>query len=337
MTPTKAAIIGLGNIAPMHIKSLNEIKVEIAAVCDKDLNLVEEFAAEIGCRPYTDYEKMLDEGGFNVLHICLPHFLHAPIAIAAFQKGIHVLCEKPLATTLSDAKAMVEAAEQAGLAFGVIFQNRFGPGVKLIKQTLESGALGTITGGKFRVAWCRGESYYKGSDWRGYWRTGGGGVIINQSIHCFDLMNFFLGEPTSVKASIANLAHPTIEVEDVAEGVISYGDVQVSFLVTTNNHCDEPVSLELIGEKGDAKLVGEHACVTFSDGTQKTAEQDVEAQRRFGMKTYWGVSHILQISDFYKCLYEGRKHLPDGMDGARTQALVNGTYESAKIGKEFVF
>ena len=334
MEQLTAAIIGMGNIAPMHVKSLNESGIPIAAVCDKHIGTAKEFASTIRCKAYTDYEKMLDEGGFQVLHICLPHHLHARVAIAALQKGYHVLCEKPMATTVADAKAMADTAKQTGRTLGLIFQNRFSPGAKLIKQTLAGGELGPVKSGWFRVTWSRGKNYYKGSDWRGFWATEGGGAIINQSIHCFDLSNHFLGTPTSVNANIANRIHPEIEVEDVAEGVIWYGGVPISFFVTTNHPYDVPASLEIICENGKAELDGEHARITYPDGTEKTALPDEGAKKRFGMKSYWGVSHIMQIGDFYQCLAEGRKHLPDGEEGLRTQVLVNGIYEAAKGGGE---
>jgi len=337
MNKLKAAVIGLGNIAPMHINSLKAIGISIVAVCDKRLEVATQFAEEIGCVGYDDYQKMFEIGGFDVLHVCLPHYLHAPITTAALTKGYHVLTEKPMATTVADAEKMIASAEKSGKILGVIFQNRYNPGVQLIKHTLESGALGKVKGGWFRVTWNRSGAYYTGSDWRGMLDKEGGGVAINQSIHSFDLMNYFLGNPTAVKATVANLAHPSIEVEDIAEGVITYGDSSISFFVNTFHPNDAPVSYELICEHGRAESVGERTTITWHDGRKKTAEADIDAQRQFGMKSYWGVSHIKQIQDFYESLASGTSIKIDGEEALRTQRLINGVYESSETGQEVRF
>jgi len=299
----------------MHIKSLETIGVEVAAVCD----------IKLAPPAFSDYKEMLAAGGFDVVHVCLPHYLHAEVSIAALEKGIHVLCEKPMATTVADAEAMLAAAKKSGAKLSVVFQNRYSPGAQLIKSTLQSGELGAVKSGWLRVTWLRDEGYYAASDWRGKWATEGGGVLINQSIHTFDMVNYFLGNPTAVDANIANRAHPYIEVEDVAEGVIFYGKTAISFFVNTYHPYDAPASIELICENGRAKLIGENATITFANGQEKTAGADIDAQRKFRMKSYWGVSHIKQIKAFYDTLETGLE-----CSGLQTQKLINGIYESSK-------
>jgi len=334
MKQLTAAIIGLGTVAPMHIKSLQSINIPIVAVCDKNANVAQTTKESLkNCESFICYNEMLEHGGFDVLHICLPHYLHAPVAIAALAKGFHVLCEKPMATTIADAENMISTARDSGKTLGVIFQNRYSPGAALIKEALDNGELGAVQGGWLRVTWNRPESYYQESDWRGSWSTEGGGVLINQSIHTFDMMNYFLGNPTTVSAAIANRAHPSIEVEDVAEGVITYGKTPISFFVNTYHPYDAPASMELICEHGRATLTGEDAEVILINGTKKTAGADIDAQRRFGMKSYWGVSHIKQITAFYNAVTMGQPPETNGYEGLRTQQLINGIYESAKIGK----
>ena len=332
MSQLKAAVAGLGGVSPMHTKSLKSLGIQIAAVCDKNPAKANAAAKEYNATPYTNYVEMLDAGGFDVLHICLPHFLHAPVAIAAMEKGYHVLTEKPMATTVADAEEMITTAKENNVQLGVIFQNRYSPGAQLIKEALESGRLGPEKGGWIRVTWHRGEGYYLNSDWRGRWATEGGGVLINQSIHSFDMMNYLLGDPTCVSASIANRAHPSIEVEDVAEGVITYGPVPISFFVNTYHPYDAPASVEIICENGKASLVGEDAEIIFNDGTKKVAGTDEAAQQQFSMKSYWGVSHVKQIHDFYRAVESGTTPAIDGEQGLRTQRLINGIYESAKSG-----
>jgi len=328
----RAAIVGLGGIAPMHIKPLKTIGIEIVAVCDIKSENAEKVATDLNCRAFTNYEEMLEAGGFDVLHICLPHYLHAPVSIAALTKGFHVLTEKPMSTTIPDAEKMIDAYKKSGKALGVIFQNRYNPGVMLIKESLDSGELGAITGGYLRVNWHRTNAYYESATWRATWEESGGGALIAQAIHSFDLMNYLVGNPTEVYASMANRAHPTIEVEDVAEGVITYGSVIISFFVNTFHPYDEPASLRISCENGYVSLIGDDAEVVYNDGRKKTAGADIEAQKLYSMKSYWGVSHVKQIADFYESIKVGETPKIDGIESLRTQRLIDAIYKSAKIG-----
>ena len=334
MNPTpRAAIIGLGSIYPMHEKSLITLGIPIAAVCDKDEARVLRVAESLNARGYINYKDMLNDGGFDVLHICLPHFLHAPITIDALRANYHVLCEKPLATTVKDAQEMIKTANESKKALSVVFQNRYNPGVQLIKKAITESTLGKIIGGFFRVTWHRGENYYANSDWRGAWATEGGGALINQAIHLFDMMNFFLGKPHHVNASISNRAHPTIEVEDIAEGIIFYGkngEIPISFYVNTFHPYDAPITLELIGENGHATLIGEDATIQFKDGTLHQIGADIDAQKKFNMKTYWGVSHIKQITDFYETIKKSTAVGFNDETALFTQRLINDVYTLSK-------
>jgi len=332
----KAAVAGLGSISPVHIKALDDIGKQITAVCDSNPDIANPIGKERGCRTYTDYEAMISQGGFEVLHICLPHYLHAPAATLALNKGIHVICEKPMATTIEDAEKMISAAEASSAKLEIIFQNRYNTSTQSIKKALESGELGKVHGGHLQVTWNRSEAYYTSSNWRGRWATEGGGVLINQAIHTFDLMNYFLGKPTAVNGSAANRTHPFIEVEDVAEGVISYGDINVSFYATNNYPYNAPVSIEIICEKGRAVLSGDAATIIYNDGQEKTSKASDKESMPY-RKDYWGYSHIKQIQGFYDGLMGAGTARVCGGEGLITQRLINGIYASSKTGQKVIF
>lgn len=329
--PFKAAIAGCGGIFPMHARALQTLGVEISAVCDSREERAESKAHEWGCAFFTDFKEMIQTGGFDVLHICLPHYLHPIAALEAMAAGKHVLTEKPMAIHLADAERMVAAAKENGVTLGVIFQNRFNPACVLIKETLDSGALGKIVAGLIRVTWHRDGAYYTESGWRGNWATEGGGVIINQSIHSFDQMNWFINdEPLSVDVSATNRAHPMIEVEDVAEGVITYHNgATVSFYVNTYHSYDAPISLEIHCEKGKIQMTGEEVVIRFNDGKVLNAGRDEKAQTVFGQKDYWGVSHIKQIQNYYEALAAGVQPGITGESALKTQKLICAIYDSA--------
>jgi len=336
MQDFKVAVAGCGAIAPLHVDAIKKLGIEIVAVCDPD----EEKAAKYACASYPNYEAMVEaeKGRLDVMHICLPHYLHAPAAIYAMERGINVLCEKPMAIHLADAETMIKTASDRKVTLGVIFQNRYNSGSLLIKNALTNGALGKVQSGWLKVTWFRDEKYYTESGWRGKWDTEGGGVLINQSIHTFDLTNYFLGgHPDYVEAAISNRAHPAIEVEDVAEGIIAYGDAKISFYANTIHPYDAPVMIELICEKGRATLEGDTARIEYNDGRVETADPINDTAMPAGAKSYWGVSHARQIKAFYESLSRGERPEIDGEAAVKTQRLICGIYKSAKIGKRVEF
>jgi len=332
MNELKAAVIGLGGVSTVHINSLDIIGIPITAMCDIKPELVNKRA----CSYFTDYNAMLSSGGFDVLHICLPHYLHAPVSIAALKKGIHVICEKPMATTVEDANAMVSAANESKASLEIIFQNRYNHSTQTVKAVLDSGELGRITGGWLQVTWHRTQAYYESADWRGKLKTSGGGVLINQAIHSFDLMNYLVsntfGNPTSVIGTTANRTFPTIEIEDIAEGIIQYGDAKFSFYTNLFHPYDAPVTLQIICENGRVSLTGDIATIEYNNGRVETFSDDVSSKKNFG-KDYWGYSHIKQIQSIYEHLTGKTSERVSGLEGLRTQRIINGIYESAKLGR----
>ncbi|HPT79412.1 MAG TPA: Gfo/Idh/MocA family oxidoreductase [Candidatus Atribacteria bacterium] len=335
MKKFKAGVIGCGTISPMHLQSLNTVgNVELKAVCDVNVERAADKANRYSCNYYTDYKEMLDREGLDVVHICTPHYLHAPMAIYAANRGVNVLTEKPMAVSLQDADDMIKAAKDSQVTLGVIFQNRYNPGSVLIKNTLESGELGRIISGRLSVVWHRSDSYYSESDWRGTWDREGGGVIINQAIHTLDLMRWFVDVPIDyVEANISNRFHPGIEVEDCAEGVIFYKNgVRALFYTTTSYSYDVPVELELHCENGLARLVADKAVIRFDDGREVCADVDKNEVMDYGdgVKSYWGVSHCKQIRAFYESLAKGERPFIDGVEARKTQELVCAIYRSGK-------
>lgn len=332
MNKLKSAIAGCGSIAPLHANSVENL----VAVCDPDSAKTAKYPA---CKAYASYEDMINAGGFDVLHICLPHYLHAPAAIYALRHKIHVLCEKPMAISVQECEDMNAAATENGVTLGVIFQNRYNAGSLLVKQNITSGKLGAVKSGWLKVTWFRDENYYTQSGWRGKWQTEGGGVLINQSIHTFDLMNYFLANKLKyVNAAIFNRAHPAIEVEDVAEGVICYeNDVKISFYANTYHPYDSPIVLELICENGIVNITGDTTTITYNDGTKETVQPETDTTLPKGAKSYWGISHSKQIAAFYAELAANKKPEISGAEALKTQKLICGIYESAKTGKRFDF
>lgn len=342
MQKYRVGIVGCGNIFPMHAYSVARSEdTELVAVCDVKEDRAKAKAEEFGCRYYTDYKKMIDSEELDVVHICTPHYMHAPIAIYAANAKKHILTEKPMSIKLEDAEAMIQAAKGQGVTLGVIFQNRYNPGSVLIKKALESGELGKVLSGKLSVTWNRSDEYYSKSDWKGTWDKEGGGVIIDQAIHTMDLMRWFVdSEIEYIEANISNRAHEIIEVEDAAEGVIKYKNGVVTGFYAINYYTyDAPVEIELHCENGIAKMVASRASIKFNDGREMIAEQDPRESFEYGngKKGYWGVSHVKQIRAFYEALKAGRKPDITGEEAVKTQKMICAIYESGKSKTRVVF
>ncbi|HFI0070709.1 TPA: Gfo/Idh/MocA family protein [Streptococcus suis] len=336
MKTLKVGIIGCGNIFPMHAASVMERDdAELVAVCDVKKDRADEKAEQLDTKSYYDYEEMMDTEQLDVVHICLPHYLHAPATAAATKRQIHVMTEKPMAINYDDAKAMIDGAKENGVTLGVIFQNRYNPGSQLIKNMLTSGELGAVKSGKLQVTWDRSDEYYQNSDWKGTWDKEGGGVIIDQAIHTMDLMRWFVdSELNYVDASISNRAHEIIEVEDAAEGVIAYkNDVVTAFHAINYYTYDAPVEIELHCENGLAKMVADKATVTLNDGRTFIADHNPLETITYdsGVKGYWGVSHVKQINNYYDVL-QGKVDALDipAEEALKTQQMINAVYQSGK-------
>ena len=335
MKTYKAGIVGCGNVFPMHAITINQLEnVELVAVCDVKEDRAKKEAKNFNCEYYLDYKEMIDKEDLDVVHICTPHHMHAPISIYASKLKKHVMTEKPISITMEDANAMTEASKENQVVLGVIFQNRYNVGSKLIKETLNSGELGKIISGKLQVTWKRTDEYYSKSDWKGTWDKEGGGVVIDQAIHTMDLMRWFVGsEIDYVEANIANRTHEIIEVEDMAEGIIKYKNgVLTTFYAINYYSYDAPVEIEIHCEKGIVKMIGDKAVIEFNNGKKIIADNNPNEVFDYGndVKSYWGTSHVKQINEFYECLAEGKRSEINGVEALKTQEMICGIYESAK-------
>ena len=192
MKKLNVAIIGCGGISVMHLDSayaLNES--EIIAVCDIVEERAVKTAKKYNTKYYTDYKEMFSKEKLDVVHLCLPHYLHTIVANDALRAGINVLSEKPMSIKYADALETVGLAEKSGLKYGVIFQSRYNAPSVLVKKRIKDGKLGKVQCGRIVLTWHRPDDYYDSSDWKGTWEKEGGGVVIDQAIHslCFQALN----------------------------------------------------------------------------------------------------------------------------------------------------
>ena len=186
--------MGCGRISASYalvFPRLSDIAEFVCAI-DIEEERAKAFAAPFGAAWGTRFEDLSDKN-VDIVHLCLPHYLHAPAAIRAMEAGMHVLTEKPVSITLQDADRMKTVSERTGKKLGVIFQTRYEESVQQLRRMIQDGAFGRILSARSILTWSRPYSYYEGCDWKGTWDREGGGVLIDQAIHSIDRIRYMLG------------------------------------------------------------------------------------------------------------------------------------------------
>ena len=333
MKKIRVGVIGCGRISVMHLGSIKMLDdLELVAVCDIKKDRADEAASRYGAKAYTSYMEMLDCERPDAVHLCLPHYLHSKVAIDAFHKGVAVLTEKPMDIDYESAERAVNEAKACGVQFGVIFQCRYNNAPRLVKRALTDGKLGKIISARSVLTWSRPDDYYSESDWKGTWDKEGGGVVIDQAIHSIDLVNWMVdSDVESISCGMANRGHAAVQVEDSAEGLITYKNgVKYGFYCMNNYGCDEPIEIRLYCENGKAVFGYDDAYITYNDGTAEEAHQDSNLDNNGEGKDYWGFQHARQIRQFYDAL-KGEEELDiSGERALKTHRLIMDIYEIGK-------
>ncbi|WP_129660539.1 Gfo/Idh/MocA family protein [Rothia uropygialis] len=296
---TTAAVIGCGDISSIHEQAIKAIEgIELIAVCDVDEAAREAASKVYGVPGFADHRLLLREAEPDVVHICTPHDQHVPVALDCLAAGADVLSEKPVAHTVEQADRLIEAGESFPRQVGVCFQNRYNVTIQEMRRLLDSGDLGEIVGGSATVMWSRSPEYYEAKPWRGTWARSGGGLLINQAIHTIDLLQWLLGDVTEVRGHAAtHVLDDVVEVEDTAHMILHHVGGPRSVLYATNtNVTNSPVTLEIVTKNATLSLCGD-LTISWNDG-----RTDVIPERRGPMigRSYWGVSHLELIRDFYE-------------------------------------
>ncbi|MHA1339765.1 MAG: Gfo/Idh/MocA family protein [Promethearchaeota archaeon] len=216
-------------------KRILEYDLKLAAICDVNKLGLEAQAKKYNCKSYLDYKEMLEKEELDVVIIATPHFLHAPMTIAAAEHGINVLTEKPMCINLKQADEMKKAVEKSKIKLAVGFQMRFHNRYRKLKNIVDSGDLGDIFQINMLYHWWRTENYYLNSSptevnadedwegWRGHWKTEGAGAIANQIVHHIDLFQWISPSPVkSIMATSRVAKHTFIEVDDNTNAIVEF-------------------------------------------------------------------------------------------------------------------
>jgi predicted dehydrogenase len=254
MEPIRLGLVGLGGMGKSHLAKENRLpEVRFVGVADVVRSAVDAASEQYGLPGFHGYQDLIDRGGCEAILIATPHPFHAPIALYAIERGLHVLTEKPIAVTVGEADAMVEAAARRGVKLGVMFQTRTESTMRRARELLAEGAVGRVYRSVVVAShWFRTQAYYDSGAWRGTWQGEGGGILMNQLPHTLDAFIWLGGKPSGVTARATTRGH-RIEVEDTIEALLDFdGDHSGCFYATTAEWPGED-RYEFTGDRG--KLV----------------------------------------------------------------------------------
>jgi predicted dehydrogenase len=330
MEPLRIGLVGLGGMGKNHLAKETTLgEVSYVGVADVSRPAVDDASRTYGLPGYYDFKQLIESGACEAVLIATPHPFHAPIAQYAMARGIHVLTEKPIAVTVREADAMIEAASRAGVLLGVMFQTRTEAHYRRAHELLATGAIGKVYRSVMVAShWYRSQAYYNSGSWRGTWLGEGGGVLMNQSPHSLDIFIWLGGRPTSVRARTDTRYHQ-IEVEDTAEALLDYADGHTGYLYTTTAEWPGDDRLEFTGETG--KLVIQDRTVRLYR-MGKSIREAVATDAMWGKPTgEWETvdvppansGHALVVQQFARSVRLGEPLIATGEDGRRSLELAN--------------
>ncbi|MGL1890092.1 MAG: Gfo/Idh/MocA family oxidoreductase [Spirochaetaceae bacterium] len=334
----KIAVVGLGNMGTSHLKSLTDTKnTKLVAVCDINKYKADKFAKEYGVEVFYNHKDLLNWGEFDGIIIATPHYDHTVIAIDAFEKGFHVLTEKPVGVHSNDIKKMVKAWEEAkqknpSVLFAAMFQQRTLEQFKKIKDLIDSGELGKLVRTSWIITdWFRTQNYYDKGGWRATWKGEGGGVLLNQCPHQLDLYQWFVGMPDRVTGFMSIGKYHDIEVEDEVTGYFQYNNGMVGHFITSTGESPGTNRLEIVGEMG--KIVFENDELTFFRNRKSMLTHLKEAKSGFSKVENWEIkipcpkneasAHRIIIENFADAILDGKSLIAPATEGINSVSLGN--------------
>jgi predicted dehydrogenase len=354
MPPPVVGIIGCGFIGRFHSRNTRgivrseRVPAEYVATCDRRLERAEEFAGIVGATTVTaSSDELLDRPGLNAVYVCTETAEHPAIVEAAAARGLHVFCEKPLAKTLGEVRAMVDTVERAGVVNQVGLVLRYSPVYTVLKDLMSREELGPLLTAHLRDDQFFPTRGHYGSAWRGSFERAGGGTLIEHSIHDVDLFRWLFGEISAVRCHTRETSgHPG--VEDVALVTFQHAaghQTSLSSVWHALDHRGSTRHLEVFFEGGyfatDHDFIGPIRYQGRSGREQQlTADEVLDRYREIaGLDdTEFELARRGMLEDyaFLRAVHEERPAFPDFRTALRAHEVVDACYHSAREGREVV-
>jgi predicted dehydrogenase len=320
--------IGMISFAHMHAASyaqcLQRISdVTIVGIYDDNAGRGQQMAQKFGLPFFAEAQTLLAEGLDGVI-ICSENVKHRPFVELAAGQTRYILCEKPIATTVADAQAIIDICAERKTKLQIAYPVRFSPSIQRLKQTLDEEKLGKLYSAK-----CTNHGSMPGG-WFVEQALSGGGAVIDHTVHVMDLLRWFWDtEVVEVYAEIGeSLLHPELGIDDVgllsfklANGI--YGTLDTSWSRPPSSMIWGDVKIEILGEKGWLQVDAYSQNVTVS--SNKVGQTKLQG---------WGSNADLGlIRDFTTMIREEREPFITGYDGLKSMEVALKAYESARTGQ----
>jgi len=304
------AVIGVGFWGRNHARVYMEIpEAELIGVCDIDAKRAKETAEKYGVEAYTDSKKLLKRSDIDAVSICTWTTTHAKETIRALKAGKNVLVEKPIASTVREAKQIVKMAENERLILMTGFIERFNPGVERVIKTIEEGSIGDVVSATSRRV----------SEWPE--RVGDVGVVKDSAIHDVDMMRYIFDEdPKTVFAKTGKLRHKRFE--DYAQIMLTFNHGKTAFIET--NWLTPYKLRKLI-------ITGSNGIVTLDYLSQEIV---IETEEKTFIPRYkWEEPLKRELKHFVECVRKNKQPLASGLDGLKALIICEAVLKSATKGK----
>lgn len=329
-SPLRGALVGCGYISEQQLRAWQQITgAEIVAVCDIDLAKAQQRSQQFGIPAvYGDYGQMLRELDLDFIDIATRPALHLPMVSVAAERGIHILCQKPVSETMDEARQMVAICQTAGVQFMVNENYRHQAWFRQIKQLLDDDRLGTPHYARFYGRWraTMPTPDFEGQD---YFRDMPRLIIFEMGIHLYDTARYLFNEPDAVFADLRRVS-PEIQGEDMALSLARFGPL--TFLFDLNWFA---IAEQQAGNVAHGRFVVEGSqgtAVLSQDGSLQLIRDDGQEEWHFPQDTI-AQSFAATQRHFITCLETGQESETSGAETLKTMALVFGAYESANTGQ----
>jgi UDP-N-acetylglucosamine 3-dehydrogenase len=320
----RVAVVGSGGMGRTHAAAYAGMsEVQLVGVCDIEYRLAEELAASLNTQAYSSFEAMIEAVSPEVVSLTIPSYLHTEYALKAAEKGIHIICEKPISLSLEDSKAMIDSCQKHGVRLFVGHVVRFFPEYVHMKQTVEAGKLGRVGVAHLKRAggdpgeikpWFRDE-------------TKSGGVIVDLMVHDIDFACWTFGEVESVYCLRRTEPHM-----DYALATLVFKSGAVANL---ESYWGYPgafrTAAEIAGSKG---VIRNDSLTSQSLQIRKapvagTGERFVEIPQSPSYRD----PYTIELNHFISCIRDGSEPIVTAQDGYKALEIANAARESAKTGK----
>jgi len=343
MTNVRLGLIGLGNIGQHHAAYLSAGKVhhaELIAVSDAVPAKLEKYKP---LKTFGTGEELIGSGLVDAVIIATPHYQHTSLGIAALQRGLHVMVEKPISAHKADAERLIAAHRaRPELVFAGMFQLRAEPRYLKIRDLIQSGELGQVIRMSWIMTdWFRTEAYYASGGWRATWKGEGGGVLLNQCLHNLDVLQWLLGMPSKVRGFCQLGRFHDIEVEDNVTAYLEFSNGATGTFVSSTGEAPGTNRFEIAGTRG--KLVLENNRLLFTRNESDALLFSKAAKLGFAKPEIWNIEipfenaadgHSLLMQNFVNAIVQQESLIAPGAEGIHSVELANAILYSSLMGRD---